>query len=182
MTMKMHWICFLSFNMQEGFTMNEEKISPVIRLAKSKENIAQKLVEISEGSYQYGSPWNKEQFEKVLEQDHVFVLVVETNKEILGFLCGGLNPFEAEIYNIAISQKHKRLGLASDLIHKMKRMIVANRIGEIFLEVRESNIGAIKLYKTMGFEPVGLRKDYYTKPSEDALILKCKIDSMLGGR
>lgn len=161
--------------------MNEEKFTLIIRLAKSKENIAQKLVEISEESYQYGSPWSKEQFQRVLEQDHVFVLLAEMNKEIIGFLCSGMNPFEAEIYNIAISQKYKRLGLASDLIRHMKRMLVANRIDEIFLEVRESNVGAIKLYKTMGFEPVGLRKDYYTKPSEDAIILKCKINRMLGG-
>lgn len=160
----------------------KDKFSPMIRLAKSRENIARELVAISEESYQYGSPWTIEQFERVIEQDHVFVLVVEINKEIVGFLCGGMTPFEAEIYNIAISQNHKRAGLASDLLSDMKRILVANRIGEIFLEVRENNIGAIKLYKKMGFELVGLRKDYYTKPLEDAIILKCEIDTVLGGR
>jgi len=161
--------------------MNIQPSSSFIRLAKKGENISKDLVEISENSYQYGSPWKKADFERILVQDHVFMLLVEINKHIVGFLCGGVTPFEAEIYNIAIRQDYKRRGFATLLMNEMNRMTASNQIDETFLEVRKSNVEAIKLYKKMGFEPVGIRKNYYINPTEHALILKCTEESKTGG-
>jgi len=162
--------------------MYPQQFDSFIRLAKMEEDIAQDLVEISEDSYQHGSPWKKVDFERIIIQDHVFVLLVEINQKIIGFLCGGITPFESEIYNIAIRPYYKRKGVASGLIHEMKRMLIPIQIDEIFLEARKSNVGAIKLYEKMGFEEVGIRKNYYTDPAEHALILKCSVENDLGGR
>ena len=71
--------------------------------------------------------------------------------------------------NIAVADTHRRRGIARMLVEELIRQLDAY---QLTLEVRASNSPAIALYESLGFVQVGLRKNYYRKPKEDALILR----------
>lgn len=130
------------------------------------------LFEVAENAFDYGSPWTVEQFASLLEQEAVCTLIAHDGDEVSGFLIGRLMGLEAEIYNVAVHSMHKQQGVGSTLIQAFKQTLQLNQINEIFLEVRVSNLPAQTFYKKHGFECLGLRKNYYSNPVEDALILK----------
>lgn len=76
---------------------------------------------------------------------------------------------EAELLLIATDPKHLKQGHAKALLQSS---ILSLHVKAIFLELRASNVAAHKLYKTLGFKQISLRKNYYHNPSENALILK----------
>ena len=71
--------------------------------------------------------------------------------------------------NVAVADSHRRRGIARALVEELIRQLDAY---QLTLEVRASNSPAIALYESLGFVQVGLRKNYYRKPKEDALILR----------
>ena len=78
---------------------------------------------------------------------------------------------EATIMNFAIDPLFWRQGLATQLLEHTIEMLTAKGVKNIFLEVRLSNLAAKKLYQKLDIKPLGLRKDYYQDPREDALVL-----------
>jgi ribosomal-protein-alanine N-acetyltransferase len=74
-------------------------------------------------------------------------------------------PGEAEILNIAVAPSHRRNGIATALIDSLDAP-------EVFLEVRESNEPAQRLYSKLGFRTVGRREQYYDDPEEAALVMR----------
>jgi len=90
------------------------------------------------------------------------VVVEFPNAEIAGFLVSRATaPGEREILNVAVTPAHRRGGLARALMQRE----LENGSGEWFLEVRESNLAAIRLYRSLGFRQVGRREQYYGPPN-----------------
>ncbi len=88
---------------------------------------------------------------------------------VAGFLMArSLGAGECELLNLAVAPEFRRRGIARALV----RALAEYGEGTIFLEVRESNRAARKLYKSMGFQEVGTRHGYYDSPSEAAIVLK----------
>jgi len=77
-------------------------------------------------------------------------------------------PDEIEILNVAVDPPFRRRGIARSL---MQELIGGNPVGA-FLEVRQSNVAARKLYHSLGFETAGVRPDYYSGPVESAIVMK----------
>jgi [ribosomal protein S18]-alanine N-acetyltransferase len=75
---------------------------------------------------------------------------------------------EIEILNVAVDPPFRRRGIGRSLI----RELIGKNPGTIFLEVRQSNIAARKLYHSLGFEVAGVRPDYYSQPAESAIVMK----------
>lgn len=93
------------------------------------------------------------------------VFVAEADGEVAGFavwqeLPGG----EAELLNLAVDPRQRRLGAGRALVE-----VMAGR--RAWLEVRASNEGAIRFYESMGFERRGARRNYYRDPAEDAVVM-----------
>lgn len=82
---------------------------------------------------------------------------------------------EAELMRIAVRQNMRGQGLADTLMFKMLEDLKKNRIKTCILELRESNTKALSLYKKYNFKVIDRRKSYYTKPTEDALIMLLEI-------
>ena len=81
-----------------------------------------------------------------------------------------INPPECELENIVVADTHRRHGLAARLL---KQLITAARerdAEQILLEVRESNLPALSLYRKLGFSMTGRRTCYYRDPNEDAVL------------
>jgi ribosomal-protein-alanine N-acetyltransferase len=117
--------------------------------------------------------WSAKHYEEVFAEKSKLhlVLVLEEGERIHGFIIGRLAGDQWEIENIAVDAALQRRGYGSQLLGEFLQH-ARQRGTAAFLEVRESNLPARKLYEKMGFTEVGRRKSYYESPTEDALILE----------
>jgi ribosomal-protein-alanine N-acetyltransferase len=87
-----------------------------------------------------------------------------------GFVLGRLLADEAEVLNLAVREESRREGEGRALVEELLRRFAESGVSRVFLEVRESNRGAIGFYERMGFRQSGRREDYYREPREAALV------------
>ena len=119
----------------------------------------------------FSTPWNEAMLEEELYNDTASFIVAEgEDGSVLGY--AGLHVIldEGYIDNVAVEEAARRHGVASALLDVFCRFGQAN-LAFLTLEVRASNTAAIALYQKHGFAQVGLRKNYYTNPREDAIIM-----------
>jgi ribosomal-protein-alanine N-acetyltransferase len=85
-----------------------------------------------------------------------------------------LGAGEAHILNLCVREEFRIVGFGRRLLEHMLERASASGISEAFLEVRPSNLAAIRLYQRLGFEQIGIRRGYYQAPDgrEDAIVLK----------
>lgn len=118
----------------------------------------------------FSMPWSKQGFSDALDQDTIFV-VAKCQQKVLGY-CGMYCSFEeGEITNVAVSPESRKQGIGKKIISELLKMAQEKKITRIVLEVRVSNQPAIQLYETFGFQNIGIRKRFYEKPREDAMIM-----------
>ena len=95
---------------------------------------------------------------------------VGADGDLLGYGGISLVADEAEIITVAVDPRYRRRGIARCLMEHMLRLADQAR-ASVYLEVRESNIPARKLYAALGFSDAGVRKNYYTSPRENAVLM-----------
>ena len=78
---------------------------------------------------------------------------------------------EGNITNIAVSPSYRRSGVAEALLKELERRARLKDVTIFFLEVRQSNEAAKRLYEKLGYSPIGVRKRFYEKPVEDAIVM-----------
>lgn len=118
----------------------------------------------------FSIPWSEKAFENELEKDGAITLVAVYENEVVGFVNGQLVLDEMYINNIAITQLKRSLGIGESLLKEFENA-VKEKARFITLEVRVSNESAINLYKKAGYKTVGIRKNFYEKPTENAKIM-----------
>ncbi|HLX84437.1 MAG TPA: ribosomal protein S18-alanine N-acetyltransferase [Terriglobales bacterium] len=133
------------------------------------------------------SHWTPEQYNKLIAEGFVFVFVfaVEhasgivglTTGLISGFVCAKAVAGEWEIENVVVAPAERRRGIADALIGELIGRARSDAASAIFLEVRESNLVARRLYEKHGFRETGRRKAYYTSPLDDAIMYSLKLNS-----
>ncbi|MDP2106812.1 MAG: ribosomal protein S18-alanine N-acetyltransferase [Desulfobulbaceae bacterium] len=100
---------------------------------------------------------------------------LSSTTRILGYIFGATILDEAEIRKIAVDREYRRQGLASILLTAVDQFLLASLVKECFLELRASNRIALTLYQKNGFQIVGQRKNYYTTPADDAILVKKQL-------
>ena len=107
----------------------------------------------------FSLPWSEKSFLDSLKNENTVYIVAEIKDEIVAY-CGAYISFEeADISNVAVKKNFRRKNVAENMLNKLT------------LEVREPNVPAISLYEKLGFEEAGIRKNFYEKPVENALIM-----------
>lgn len=119
----------------------------------------------------FSIPWSKTSFEDSMNSKNTLFLIAEKENEIAGYLGMYLFGEEADISNVAVSKTHRRQRIARMLLEKGLIQMKERGVKNVTLEVRETNIPAIRLYESMGFQEAGIRKNYYKEPVENALIM-----------
>lgn len=120
----------------------------------------------------YDYPWSRRIFEDCLRVGYC-CLVAERDDVICGHGIMLVSAGEAHILNLCVDPAHRRQGVARTLLAELLGMAVRLGAAEVYLEVRPSNEGAIRLYRDNGFRLLGRRPEYYPAAfgREDALVM-----------
>ena len=142
--------------MIEIVKMDESHVSPIAELEKIC----------------FSDPWSENSIAYELTSRLSFWLVAVEDGTVVGYIGSQSVLGEADMMNVAVHPDHRRKGIAEALVNGLSRELKLRDNVCLTLEVRDSNAPAIALYEKLGFTQVGLRKNYYRNPKEDARILK----------
>lgn len=119
----------------------------------------------------FSEPWSKAMILEALEGTLDTLWLLEEEARAVGYCCLRSIAGEGEILRIAVLPEKRGLGYGKKLMDRMVGFASSSGMGAVTLEVRESNLPAINLYKTYGFVEEAVRKDYYRNPREHALLM-----------
>ncbi|MBE6777349.1 MAG: ribosomal-protein-alanine N-acetyltransferase [Ruminococcaceae bacterium] len=123
----------------------------------------------------FSTPWSENAIKDAFETGTKFFIATKDNK-VLGYVGISAIIDEGYITNIAVFPDYRKQGVGSALLNHLFDFAKDNALYFISLEVRESNFTAISLYEKYGFKTEGKRKNFYTNPTEDALIMTKRFD------
>ena len=119
----------------------------------------------------FSVPWSEKSLREELTNPQAFFLVCLIEQEVAGYIgiidiCG-----ECNVTNVAVGEKYRKQGVATALIKKAIEDAINSSSDYITLEVRKLNTPALNLYTKLGFITVGERKNFYSHPTEDAILM-----------
>lgn len=119
----------------------------------------------------FAHPWSLESLKNLMEDENSVAFVAVDNEVICGYC--GVNTIldEGYITNVAVLENYRKQGIGRMLVNALLDFAKEKSLAFLTLEVRKSNTPAINLYSKNGFEKVGERKNYYTSPTENALLM-----------
>ena len=138
-------------------------------IRKMREIDIPKVLEIENMSF--STPWSATSFLNEIYKPYSLINVAVLGDRIIGYICANCITNEGHILNLAVHPYFRRQGIAKTLVKEVQNELKENSCRYIYLEVRTSNFGARKFYEHLGFRVIGMRKNYYTMPMEDAVIM-----------
>ena len=121
----------------------------------------------------FADPWGSREFTTALASPQTIFLVAEDlDGAVAGYAIAIAVADEAEILNLAVRQERRQHGIGGKLLDSAITEVLSHGAEQVYLEVRESNEAARKLYASRGFDEVTRRRKYYQHPVEDALVLR----------
>jgi ribosomal-protein-alanine N-acetyltransferase len=136
----------------------------------------ERVSEIERASF--SDPWSRGSFDRLVRDDRVhFAVACSSDGAIVGYVVAWFVMDEGEIADLAVAPEARGRGVGAALLDATIRVARAHGTSALYLEVRDSNAPARRLYGSFGFMEVGRRRRYYRKPVEDALVLRLVLPS-----
>ncbi len=123
----------------------------------------------------FSSPWSEQSLIDFIRREDTIFLACIQDERFLGYIGAYVTYPEISITNVVTDGAFRKRGVASALLKELTERAKKIKAEKIILEVRLSNIPAIALYEKFGFAKVGIRKNFYTKPREDAYVMILNI-------
>ena len=120
----------------------------------------------------FSDPWSENSVASELNNELALWLVALEGGQVAGYIGSQTVMGETDMMNVAVHPDFRRRGIAEALVNALVTELKKMESHSLTLEVRSSNAPAIALYEKLGFTQVGLRRNYYRNPKEDALILR----------
>ena len=120
----------------------------------------------------FHSHWSRQTFVDEFSSDNGHYVAIKDGGKILGYSGFRYVLDEGHITTLAVSPRHRKKGVGTKLITQLIADAKDKGLKKLYLEVRQSNIGAQKIYKKLGFKILDRRREYYQHPSEDALVMQ----------
>ena len=127
----------------------------------------------------FATPLSLDMLKKEFANPDGAYLVAEVEGNVVGYAGYWSVVDEAQVMNVAVLPDYRRCGIGQALIRALCQTAQENHLASMSLEVRESNLPAIKLYEKMGFYSIGERKNYYRDNRETAIIMEKKFEGSL---
>ncbi len=123
----------------------------------------------------FEASWTREMLAQELTREIAVVEVGTDDGVTCGYVCSWRVADEIHLLRVAVLPSRRRRGVGAALVRRVLEL--AARCGAAFvdLEVARGNLGAVALYRALGFDEVGCRPGYYTHPPDDALLLRAMI-------
>ena len=148
-----------------------------VRIRKVRPSDIRRIIEI-ERSWAHLSHWSEDSYYRLVNDEGFtasFLAEVEDEMGrpfIAGFVIFHVAGPNSEVYNIAVDTRHARCGIGKQLMNTVVSESLKRYASRVLLEVRKSNVSAIRFYEGFGFKVLGERKDYYSNPIEDAFVME----------
>ena len=125
----------------------------------------------------FNKPWTKNQFMNDIQSEldsENWVYVID--KLVAGYIFGWIIQSEFHLNNIAVHPEYLRRSIGKNLIQHIIARVILRNVGVILLEVSAENIPARECYQSLGFNQMGIRKDYYSK-GDDAILYNLELNT-----
>ncbi len=119
----------------------------------------------------FPDPWSEADITALISVAGSMCYSALSDGKIIGYLIGRQITPEGEIYRLATAKNYRRRGVAYKLLDYTVKTERGRGLESLFLEVRERNLPARNLYKSYGFREIGVRKNYYKSPDDNAIIM-----------
>ena len=129
----------------------------------------------------FTDPWSRASFRSMLDQAPVWFVVAESGERVVGYVVAWFIGGDGEIGNVAVDEAYRGQGIGGMLLDAVLAEARRREVEAVYLEVRESNLAARRMYERYGFARVGRRRRYYRRPEEDALILRLALNPASAG-
>ncbi len=144
-----------------------------ILIRRMNEDDIRSVVKIEQASFPL--PWSENSFMRELHKTRSIPKVAELDNVVVGYVCIDYVMDEGHILNLAVHSAYRKRGIAAALVEDAVEELKLKGCRAVYLEVRASNHAARKLYGNIGFSVIGIRKNYYLAPVEDAVIMMLEI-------
>lgn len=137
-----------------------------------------RVVEIERSCY--STPWRRSTFEGLLRRSDTDLLGASLGGRLVGYAITWTILDQAELGNVAVAPEARQRGLGRMLVRGALQRAQARGARECYLEVRQSNATAQRIYRALGFSPIGVRRRYYAEPIEDAVVMRARLEGDQG--
>jgi len=127
------------------------------------------IMEIEQSSFT--APWSELSFFNEVYHANSLAKVALLDNSVVGYICTRHVLDEGHILNLAVHKDFRRRGIATELMQRVLEELKEKGCRLLYLEVRVSNIDAIKFYERFGFKVASFRRKYYSSPNEDAALM-----------
>lgn len=119
----------------------------------------------------FPDPWSEKEIFSTVCSEGGICFTASDESGVFAYVLGRLIAPEGEIYRIAVKEDKRRRGIGYRLLSFALKTERGRGLETVFLEVRSENSAAIALYRAHGFTEIGVRKNYYKNPTDDAVIM-----------
>ena len=153
-----------------------ELLAPEVAIRAMRGSDVPDVVAIERASYQF--PWSEGIFRDCLRVGYL-CRVVTMSRQVMAYGVMSFGAGEAHILNVCVGEGYRGRGVGRRLLSSLVERAASAGMADAFLEVRPSNTAAIRLYLSLGFEQVGMRRGYYQAANgrEDAAVLRRALRS-----
>ena len=166
----------VSFHTQEygAAVSGSEEIRPGILVRPMRDGDVERVAQIESSAF--STPWEATTFRHLLDRPGAVLLVLEVPPaRVAGYAVLWCIQDQGELANIAVIPEFRNRQLGAYLLDRVLDEARERTVATLYLEVRVSNFRARSMYASRGFEEIGVRRDYYEKPREDARILMKRL-------
>jgi len=139
------------------------------QIRKTHESDIAEILDIERMSFT--TPWSEAAFLNEIYHPHAISKVAVFENRVIGYIFARQILSDCHILNLAVHPRMRKRGIGTSLVEEVLAELKEQRCTFLYLEVRASNMEARKFYERFGFRPVGIRKNYYILPKEDAVVM-----------
>jgi len=133
------------------------------------------ILDIERSSFEI--PWTEEDFLCALRQRDAIGMVVEVGVEVVGYMIYELHKNQLRLTSMAVHQAYRRQGIGAAMIDRLKGKLTQQRRKRLTLEVIETNLEALKFFRSQGFVAYSVLRDYYADSDRDAFAMRYSVNA-----